>query len=917
MSVDLGSEWMKIAIVSPGVPMEIILNTDSQRKTPMAIAFRDGERFVGDAAVNIGTRFPEKTFTHFLDLMGKTKLSSKSVQKYLQQFPYHTIVEKDNQSIAFVLNDNNEEITFTPEELLSMMLAKAKYYAEAASASSSPTGQAQIITDCVITVPPYFSQKERKALKVAADLANLKVLQLINVNTAFGLNYGIFRRKDFNSSNPTNILFYDMGAGSTIATIISYQLVKNKDRGFTEIDPQMIVKGVAYDRYLGGLELQLRLRDHLVKLFSEQSKKTIDEIRKNKKAMAKLLKEAGRLKKVLSANSEHKAQIENVMNDIDLKSIVTREQFEELTQDIINERVTKPLEDVFNLSGYQLAEIDQFIIIGGATRIPKIQKLLEDYWSKELSKNINADEAAALGAAYQAAYLSKGFKVKTFIIKDYNLYQINVDLQRDLEENQKKIVSRTLFGRGNAFPQKKVITFNKNQNDFQFIISYVEPIPQDTEKFISKISLEKVKEVFEKHSNSTTESKGIKVHFRMDESGLLSVENSEALFDIEYEVSTNKDSDLNHISDLVGDAISKFGSKLSNLFSNNEVCSFSAQIFFDSNTAAENTTNTNGTGVSDKENVSKQNKTLDTNDSQSSRTAEESNRTEDNEVHKEIKRKIVKEELITNVENLDGINFSAESIIASKTKLKALNKREMEKLERDRMKNALESFIHETLDKLNQEEYIVAVNDDERQKIETELKTVSEWLDYESDNAKADDYEQKLVKLNGITKDLFERVREHRSRPEMISSLENILNIADMFHLKAINVSETEQIFTEIEMKTLRKLIDETRVWINDSVKEQNVLPKSSPPLLTLANISDRIAAIDREMKYLLNKARITPGKKKTSESSKTSNRTTEKDFPKEDEKNQTIIDSATNETAEEITPEPVVDSAGPSKTEL
>lgn len=243
MSVDLGSEWMKIAIVSPGVPMEIILNTDSQRKTPMAIAFRDGERFVGDAAVNIGTRFPEKTFTHFLDLMGKTKLSSKSVQKYLQQFPYHTIVEKDNQSIAFVLNDNNEEITFTPEELLSMMLAKAKYYAEAASASSSPTGQAQIITDCVITVPPYFSQKERKALKVAADLANLKVLQLINVNTAFGLNYGIFRRKDFNSSNPTNILFYDMGAGSTIATIISYQLVKNKDRGFTEIDPQMIVKG--------------------------------------------------------------------------------------------------------------------------------------------------------------------------------------------------------------------------------------------------------------------------------------------------------------------------------------------------------------------------------------------------------------------------------------------------------------------------------------------------------------------------------------------------------------------------------------------------------------------------------------------------------------------------------------------------
>lgn len=124
--------------------------------------------------------------------------------------------------------------------------------------------------------------------------------------------------------------------------------------------------------------------------------------------MAKLLKEAGRLKKVLSANNEHKAQVENVMNDIDLKAIVTREQFEALSADLLNERVTKPLDDVLQSSGYQLTEIDSFIVIGGATRIPKVQQLLQEYFSRELSKNINADEAGALGAAYQAAYLSKG-----------------------------------------------------------------------------------------------------------------------------------------------------------------------------------------------------------------------------------------------------------------------------------------------------------------------------------------------------------------------------------------------------------------------------------------------------------------------------------------------------------------------------
>lgn len=244
MSVDLGSEWMKIAIVSPGVPMEIILNTDSSRKTPIAIAFRDGERFVGDSAVNVGVRFPEKTFTHFIDLIGKRTLQSVAVQKYLNRFPYHNIVETDNGDVAFVLKDKGHETLYTPEELLSMILTKARHYAEVASASSSPTGQAQTITDIVITVPPYFSQEERLSIKHAAFLSGLKVLQLINTNAAFALNYGVFRRKDFNLSNPTNILFYDMGAGSSVATIASYQLVKTKEHGYTETNPQLSVKGL-------------------------------------------------------------------------------------------------------------------------------------------------------------------------------------------------------------------------------------------------------------------------------------------------------------------------------------------------------------------------------------------------------------------------------------------------------------------------------------------------------------------------------------------------------------------------------------------------------------------------------------------------------------------------------------------------
>ena len=124
--------------------------------------------------------------------------------------------------------------------------------------------------------------------------------------------------------------------------------------------------------------------------------------------MSKLFKEAGRLKKVLSANSEHKAQVENVMNDIDLKAMVSREEFENLCSDLLNDRLTKPIDEAFRSSGYTLDEIDSVIIVGGNTRVPKIQQILSQYFNKELSKSLNADEAAAMGAAYQAAYLSKG-----------------------------------------------------------------------------------------------------------------------------------------------------------------------------------------------------------------------------------------------------------------------------------------------------------------------------------------------------------------------------------------------------------------------------------------------------------------------------------------------------------------------------
>lgn len=221
----------------------------------------------------------------------------------------------------------------------------------------------QPITECTITIPGFFGQAERTALLTAANLANLKVLQLINDYTAVALNYGIFSRKEI-TENAKYFVFYDMGAYHTTATVVSYQLVK--DKVTRETNPVVQVLGVGYDRTLGGLEMQLRLRDYLGKEFNKM-KKTKTDVFTNPRALAKLFKEAGRVKNVLSANSDHFAQIEGLLDEQDFRLQVTREKFEELCSDLFG-RVISPLEQALKNSNLNLSVINQVTLFGGSSR---------------------------------------------------------------------------------------------------------------------------------------------------------------------------------------------------------------------------------------------------------------------------------------------------------------------------------------------------------------------------------------------------------------------------------------------------------------------------------------------------------------------------------------------------------------------
>jgi hypoxia up-regulated 1 len=232
-----------------------------------------------------------------------------------------------------------------------MILKKAREYATDFAEQS--------IDAAVITVPPYFTQSERRALIRACELANIKLLHLMNDNTAVALNYGLYRSKDFNNSTGSTYLFYDMGSQSTVCTIATFNLTKSKEQDSVENIPQLTIRSVAFDRDLGGLEFQIRLRDYLIKKFHEKYSNI--DLYQNSKALTKLFHEAEKVKHVLSTNNEYTAQVEGLIDEIDFKQRITREDFENLCFDLF-EKVKRPVEEVLQASGISLVRKSNFNI---------------------------------------------------------------------------------------------------------------------------------------------------------------------------------------------------------------------------------------------------------------------------------------------------------------------------------------------------------------------------------------------------------------------------------------------------------------------------------------------------------------------------------------------------------------------------
>ena len=356
---------------------EIIANDQGNRTTPSYVSFTSEERLIGDGAKNQASMNPENTIFDAKRLIGR-KFDDPAVQNDIKHFPFKVISDDNKPKIQ--ANYKNELKTFQPEEISSMILTKMKEVAE------DYIGEK--VTDAVITVPAYFNDSQRQATKDAGMISGLNVLRIINEPTAAAIAYGLDKK-----SEEKNVLIFDLGGGTFDVSLLSI------DDGIFE------VKATAGDTHLGGEDFDNILMKYFIDEFKRKHKVDLSE---NKRSLRRLKTSCERAKRTLSSSATASVELESLYEGIDFFTSISKARFESLCMNLF-QKCINPVSRVLQDAGISKSNVHDVVLVGGSTRIPKIQSLLSDFFNgKELNKGINPDEAVAYGAAVQAAILSGG-----------------------------------------------------------------------------------------------------------------------------------------------------------------------------------------------------------------------------------------------------------------------------------------------------------------------------------------------------------------------------------------------------------------------------------------------------------------------------------------------------------------------------